>query len=60
MPLFTTRLKTRVALLELLDLSDIAIGNVGVPICLFYFPFFCTHHAEVLVNPKVRAQKKGY
>jgi hypothetical protein len=28
------RLKTRVALLELLDLSDIAVGNVGVPTCL--------------------------
>jgi hypothetical protein len=28
------RLKTRVALLELLDLSDIAVGNVKVPTCL--------------------------
>jgi hypothetical protein len=26
---FKNRLKTRVALLELLDLSDIAVGNVG-------------------------------
>jgi hypothetical protein len=28
------RLKTRVALIELLDLSGIAVGNVGVPTCL--------------------------
>jgi hypothetical protein len=28
------RLKTRVALIELLDLSWIAVGNVGVPTCL--------------------------
>jgi hypothetical protein len=28
------RLKTRVALLELLDLRDFAVGNVGVPTCL--------------------------
>jgi hypothetical protein len=27
------RLKTRVALLEPLDLSGIAVGNVGVPTC---------------------------
>jgi hypothetical protein len=27
------RLKTRVALLKLLDLSYIAVGNVGVPTC---------------------------
>jgi hypothetical protein len=27
-------LKTRVALIELLDLSGIAVGNVGVPTCL--------------------------
>jgi hypothetical protein len=29
------RLKTRVALIELLDLSGIAVGNVGVPTCYF-------------------------
>jgi hypothetical protein len=28
------RLKTRVALIELRDLSGIAVGNVGVPTCL--------------------------
>jgi hypothetical protein len=28
------RLKTRVALIELLNLSGIAVGNVGVPTCL--------------------------
>jgi hypothetical protein len=28
------RLKTRVALIEQLDLSGIAVGNVGVPTCL--------------------------
>jgi hypothetical protein len=27
------RLKTRVALIEQLDLSGIAVGNVGVPTC---------------------------
>jgi hypothetical protein len=31
---FKNRLKTRVALIELLDLSGIAVGNVGVPTCL--------------------------
>jgi hypothetical protein len=30
---FKNRLKTRVALIELLDLSGIAVGNVGVPTC---------------------------
>jgi hypothetical protein len=30
---FKNRLKTRVALIELLDLSRIAVGNVGVPTC---------------------------
>jgi hypothetical protein len=30
---FKNRLKTRVALIELLDLSGIAAGNVGVPTC---------------------------
>jgi hypothetical protein len=34
------RLKTRVALIELLDLSGIAVGNVGVPTCSS-FSFFC-------------------
>jgi uncharacterized protein YjbI with pentapeptide repeats len=29
----TLRLKTRLPFLELLDLSDIAVGNVGVPTC---------------------------
>jgi hypothetical protein len=31
---FKNRLKTIVALIELLDLSRIAVGNVGVPTCL--------------------------
>jgi hypothetical protein len=31
-----TKNQGRVALLELLDLSDIAVGNVGVPTCLLY------------------------
>jgi hypothetical protein len=35
---FKNRLKTRVALIELLDLSGIAVGNVGVPTCL---PLVC-------------------
>jgi hypothetical protein len=30
------RLKTRVALIELLDLSGIAVGNVGVPTCYIF------------------------
>jgi hypothetical protein len=33
------RLKTRVALIELLDLSGIAVGNVGVPTCLVNIEF---------------------
>jgi hypothetical protein len=34
---FKNRLKTRVALIELLDLSGIAVGNVGVPTCLIKY-----------------------
>jgi hypothetical protein len=34
------RLKTRVALIELLDLSGIAVGNVRVPTCYCKKKFF--------------------
>jgi hypothetical protein len=55
-PLFhlKNRLKTRVALLELLDLSDIAVGNVGVPTCLLLLEFLLKLGAELRNGMKVR------
>jgi hypothetical protein len=48
------RLKTRVALIELLDLSGIAVGNVGVPTCLILKACGCQ-----LTNERVFLRKEA-
>jgi hypothetical protein len=47
------RLKTRVALIELLDLSGIAVGNVGIPTCFVYGPNLARRasHSGMTINP---------